>query len=420
MSLDDASLAEPPLGSQRRRKHVLASTLLIAPCSVLLLAGIVKGLDASSFASYLRRWPLTPLGLADAIALLVVNLEVLVGLAGVIGIKRRTAALGALALLGTFTVWYLVHLFAFGGTPPCHCLGAWLSRRALDRETWLLLGRNVLLMGCLGGGLWLSTEVRHRRESPRAAPPADHQPDRAQLMVHRGFSLLEILVVVAVLAVLIGLTLPALKGARSSSQRLGSLSNLRQHGTAFAAYTADFQDYWPLFTHPDRRVAFLCSNTRFKPAYFEGYFCWNAALAPQYYGGNCLDASFRTPEMEDLWFPNGTSYWYSDVFIADPQYWTYALRKGPAQWRATRASEVTSPSKKALHISVGELLSDEQTLDRERSPGVGFVDGSVRNVRLADIRPGHRDGPGARTILARPHDFPTMHTLKGVHGRDVD
>ncbi|MEM1166897.1 MAG: prepilin-type N-terminal cleavage/methylation domain-containing protein [Planctomycetota bacterium] len=57
-----------------------------------------------------------------------------------------------------------------------------------------------------------------------------------------AFTLIELLVVVAVIALLIGLLLPALSRARDSAQLISSLSRLRQIATAEAAYIADFRE----------------------------------------------------------------------------------------------------------------------------------------------------------------------------------
>lgn len=64
-------------------------------------------------------------------------------------------------------------------------------------------------------------------------------------MTRRGFSLVELLVVVAVIAVLSALLLPALARAREKGRQGVCLSNLRQVGLAFASYQDEHADRFP-------------------------------------------------------------------------------------------------------------------------------------------------------------------------------
>lgn len=60
-----------------------------------------------------------------------------------------------------------------------------------------------------------------------------------------GFTLVELLVVIGIIAVLIALLLPTLQGARQSAYRLQCASNMRQIGLAMHAYANEHGDVLP-------------------------------------------------------------------------------------------------------------------------------------------------------------------------------
>ena len=61
--------------------------------------------------------------------------------------------------------------------------------------------------------------------------------------VPRAFTLIELLVVIAVIAVLIGLLIPALGNARAAGRQVVCASNQRTIYSAFFAYSTDFKEY---------------------------------------------------------------------------------------------------------------------------------------------------------------------------------
>ena len=56
---------------------------------------------------------------------------------------------------------------------------------------------------------------------------------------NRGFTLVELLVTIAIIGVLVGLLLPAMSAARESARRSACMNNLSQIGKAFATYEAE-------------------------------------------------------------------------------------------------------------------------------------------------------------------------------------
>ncbi len=59
----------------------------------------------------------------------------------------------------------------------------------------------------------------------------------------RAFSLVELLVVVSIIALLVGILLPSLRGARAQARAVVCAGNLRQLGLAFSSYATDQNDF---------------------------------------------------------------------------------------------------------------------------------------------------------------------------------
>lgn len=70
------------------------------------------------------------------------------------------------------------------------------------------------------------------------------------LLVRRAFTLLELLVVIAVVAVMIGILLPALGGARAAGRDVVCLANLRTIMSASSGYGDDNRGFGPAIGQP--------------------------------------------------------------------------------------------------------------------------------------------------------------------------
>lgn len=100
----------------------------------------------------------------------------------------------------------------------------------------------------------------------RSSAPATGRFQRPQ----RGFTLVELLVVVAIISLLMGLTLPAVQMAREAARRTQCKNNLKQLGLALAQYEMKFKEIPPA-----------------RPA--DGFLTWPVLLFPELEQQNLYD-----------------------------------------------------------------------------------------------------------------------------------
>jgi prepilin-type N-terminal cleavage/methylation domain-containing protein len=94
-----------------------------------------------------------------------------------------------------------------------------------------------------------------------------------------GFTLIEILVVIAIIGILVGLTFPAVQAAREAARRTQCLNNLRQHGIALSNYLAAVDAF------PIGYIAW-----RDPPGGAAPGWAWSTAVLPQLEQGPTYDA----------------------------------------------------------------------------------------------------------------------------------
>ena len=79
------------------------------------------------------------------------------------------------------------------------------------------------------------------RPHPNPSSPAKRGAHRRR----EGFTLIEVLVVIAIISILAALLLPALAGAKDRARQSQCLSEFRQWGLAMKMYVNDNEDYFP-------------------------------------------------------------------------------------------------------------------------------------------------------------------------------
>ena len=61
----------------------------------------------------------------------------------------------------------------------------------------------------------------------------------------KAFTLIELLVVISIIALLVGILLPALGAARETARGVVCQTNMKNLSTAFVAYGTDNNGWWP-------------------------------------------------------------------------------------------------------------------------------------------------------------------------------
>ncbi|MDR1145758.1 MAG: prepilin-type N-terminal cleavage/methylation domain-containing protein [Verrucomicrobiales bacterium] len=207
----------------------------------------------------------------------------------------------------------------------------------------------------------------------------------------RAFTLVELLVTVAILGVLAALIVPAANSALAKGRNIVSVSRLRQLGAATQLYAQDNDGAFPRSSHSAFR--------RRQPA-------WSIALLP-YLGHDgdysnqqalqIFNTEFRDPDDAST-DPNIWSYALNVYFELDPNYDDYD--DAPAQWStiynlprpaATVLLAECKPVLNGDHFMCHQwsgLQSAQNAIDHQRHGKTSnylFVDGHVESLAVEQV-----------------------------------
>ncbi len=414
---------------ERTHRSWIGSRIVDVVALVLLVAGVSKLLDVPAFEDALKTWQFVPSAFARPAALIVPLVEVLSAGAWLLRLWPLPGIIATGGLLVVFSSFRGVHL-VFAEPPKCGCFGPIQQFYAGLGEAEVVLVRNGVLTGLLILGVLLRRNPRGGSSSLAAQQP---------LSEHRccGFTIVELMLCIAVLALVLALLLPALQASRREAQNAVSEANLRTHAQIFALYSADWREVFPYVTDPRLPETTLRVESRgwqMNIKYFEAFNFWNWGLADGYYGGDPFHPSFYPPA---YWPAHGvdapppyawSGYYLGCSFLADPNFWNPSTRTGQTQWRPVRTDEVLYPSRKGLLIAAYPLEADfhaKGLVDSWPDLRATFarVDSSLARVGLGAILPPMESGDGVWDPPAGYHGgwwFPILHTLDGARGRDIE
>jgi prepilin-type N-terminal cleavage/methylation domain-containing protein len=235
-----------------------------------------------------------------------------------------------------------------------------------------------------------------------------------------GFTLIEMLVVISIIAIVLSLSFAGLARAKTISKQIRLDTLAAQHTAAMIAYSSEHRDSWPCLMPPaSPGVDLVIMERVMHIEYFDQHWAWPAMMTPGTLGGTIGHPMYTTCNRVRT---RGNDFFYSPTFLTSPEYWTWGRRiVGSSQWRGTRADEVRFPSAKAIICCIHKLGNHRCGGDfTERSATLGYVDGSAATISNWEGTslggyPGGvgRDDGGLLDIV-----FPGMSTMEGVFGRD--
>lgn len=260
--------------------------------------------------------------------------------------------------------------------------------------------------------------------------------------VKDGFTVLELLVAIVILAILVALSLAPIASVRAKSVQVRQLSDIRQIGGAVVQYTGQFRDFPPICfpspsSYPESLMTVTLQGEVVSGSWFtnpEVYYRLLSPLLPvQVTRGLVVGSGGQNLSDSDGTAPPWTPYRLTHTLYAQSSYWTVAGQRPLLGWVGQRIDSISAPSQKGLVYHPTYVLpssSDDSSIPNDLAPiprlnrteFVAWGDLSASAHRQGELRQGikNRFVHGLNPALFSPASpgQPVLETTSGLAGID--
>jgi prepilin-type processing-associated H-X9-DG protein len=223
---------------------------------------------------------------------------------------------------------------------------------------------------------------------------------RKKIVIRFSFTLIELLIVIAVITILISLLLPALAKTRMYGYSINCLANLRQTGSAVIMYTGDHNEYFPDIS---ASTAIWQSGAPQTPAMkLEPYL-----PGPPSNGYASLPAVWKCAANRDLpkaWGAPGYEYCYESNYLLD-SLWVTQSYPGyygvAASHAAVKLPMVQNPTAKVAWTT-DERTQSPPVMHGGRNINVSFIDGHSSRCNWATSASATQDSITSYDYILNP------------------